>query len=147
MSKDYKITIPYAIGDKLWCSDHFSYSREVTCLTCKSLGQVLLMDGTTMKCGDCRGCGQHMVHHVSKFRPVYHTITGFDIRNKNGQMVIWYYTDKSTDFVLSNQFITTFREAKKISRQNNEKYGWPKSDDVKNYWPNKHLHFWGYRVK
>lgn len=145
-----KLELPYSIGDKVWTIECFSYTREVGCLFCQTIGRVTLANGSKMSCGVCRGTGAHCIHKERKYRPKYHEITGYDVEHKKGDSypeVGWFLEGSYSHYPHpSDTLYLTFYAARKAARVANKEYGWPKKD-YQREWPDKHQMYWGYRVK
>lgn len=138
------IKTPFDIGDKLWTTELFYYTRELDCLHCHGK-PVLLASGATMPCGICNGRGTHCVSRPCKIRPVAITITGFDIHNSKGEMEYWYYSKERGNFSRPTDLFRSFLEVRRKAREDNKKHGWPKKHDCDPY-DHKSKMFWGYRI-
>jgi len=149
----HMIELPYKVGDTVWITKGFSYTREVSCLRCND-GKVNLADGTEMPCGVCYGRGVHQVHRDYKMMPIKVTITGFDIYNKCGDSPeVWWYTTNNYNFSRTEDFLLTFKEARTKAKLHNKKFGLPKLRDEiydrnsgEHKMPWDHKMYWGYRT-
>ena len=119
------INTKYNIGDIVYYVHGFSYSFQVVCRACNQTGKVILNNGTTTKCGECSGTGEHRVERPYKIRPqkgkivevIYSTKTGTEYRLDSCE-----FPKKDNDLFLS------FFEARQKAHSDNSKYGWPKMD-------------------
>lgn len=141
-----EIKLPYKIGDTLWITTGFSYSREVSCLKCVD-GKVILQDGSSMPCGICGGNKSLMMHKPYRILPKKVTITGFDIHNKKGEMEVWWFTKEGNNFNYTKDFMLTFLEARQKARYQNKKYNWPKENFERDPYDHPHKVYWGYRIR
>lgn len=124
-----KIELPWSVGDRVWYTEHFSYSYEVECLHCEHTGSVLLATGKTMVCGVCSGCKTHIKRRDLKIRPQSGLITGFELTyDKDGISRLWWHVSGHSTFLELDDMYRTFYEARKRAQADNKKYGWPKKD-------------------
>lgn len=87
----------------------------------------------------------HCITKPYMARPESHTITGFDIHNKDGQLETWWFTDKKRNFTRTEDLCPTFYEARKRCQEFNKKYKWPKKDYTTGAYEDRRM-YWGYRV-
>lgn len=121
------ITIPYSIGDKVWCLTHFQYTREVECLKCNYTGKLTLANGDPVDCDNCRGTKVIFKSFPMMSRPELKTIEKWQVEND----IVKFSCKEDRGFrgFCSHgpeDFFTSFLECRRAARAFNKKYKWPR---------------------
>lgn len=136
------IQTKFNIGDKVWFAEGFMYSFEVNCLACNA-GEIILLNGSKMPCGICRGTGIHRRHRPYKIRPQNGVIKDIEFR----QATIQYTIDTCSYPMEEKELFDSFFEARKKAKEDNKMHGWPKIDFERDVYEHRSRCYWGTRLR